>query len=345
MDKNENLTQNDLILYLHAAAAFQVLHAGVELKIFELLYESELNAQNISKKIKIKEDSLRTLLFGLVSLRLITVKNDLYQNCEPIKNLFKRNEWALFKSMVKIQAHIMYIGQIDYVESLKKNKNVGVKRFNGNGATIYERLNYDSKLKNIFYNYMETYSQYANPHLIKSVDFSKDKSMLDIGGGGGINAISITKNNPNLKITIFDLSVAENLAKKKIKQNGLSNRINFLRGDMFKDEFPKGFDVVSFIHQLVIWSERENEILLKKAYSALNKNGKVIIFSSISEDDEGGSVMAALDTVYFRAVAAGSGMIYPWKDYEKLLKKAGFKNIKKIRCNTWTPHGIVIGYK
>ena len=55
--------------------------------------------------------------------------------------------------------------------------------------------------------------------------------------------------------------------------------------------------------------------------------------------------MAALDTVYFRSVAAGNGMIYPWKDYEKLLRKTGFKKIERIRCNTWTPHGVIVARK
>jgi hypothetical protein len=55
--------------------------------------------------------------------------------------------------------------------------------------------------------------------------------------------------------------------------------------------------------------------------------------------------MAALDTVYFRSVAAGQGMVYPWKDYESILLDVGFKSVTRIRCDTWTPHGVIIGHK
>lgn len=55
--------------------------------------------------------------------------------------------------------------------------------------------------------------------------------------------------------------------------------------------------------------------------------------------------MSGLDNVYFKAVAAGSGRIYSFKEYETLLKKIGFKIHKKISCKTWTPHGLIIAKK
>lgn len=341
----KDINQEDLILYLHGASAFQLLHAGTELGVFELLNKDKSSIEEMSKMTKLKIEPLRTLLFGLTALGLIKQSNEFYKNSQIIEKLFKENEWKLFKSMIMIQAHIMYLGQIDYVESLKQNKNVGLSRFNGSGKTIYEKLDKDLKLKEIFYTYMEEYSNYANPHLIKNINLSKDKSILDVGGGGGGNAIALAKSNPHINITLLDLPVAKNIAENKISKSGLSDRIKFHSGDMFNDKFPNNFDSIFFIHQLVIWSQEENRLLLKKAYESLNENGKVIIFSSISDDNEDGPLMAALDTVYFRSIAAGNGMIYPWKDYEKLLKEAGFSRVEKIKCETWTPHGIIIGYK
>lgn len=336
----------DLILYLHSASVFQLLHAGVELKLFELLNKNgTLQFSKISSSLKLKEQSTRCLLFGLKALGLINELNNEYRNSNSISELFNKNEFDLFKKMVLIQAHIMYLGQTDFVASLKLNANIGLKRYSGTGKTIYEKLEHNPKLKKVFYDYMEAYSDYAIPFLLKSVDFSKDNFVLDIGGGGGNNAIAIAKQNPHLTVTLLELPVAKSIAYKKIKQNNLTKQIKFFTGDMFKDDFPKNQDSILFIHQLVIWSQEQNKLLLKKAFESLNENGRVIIFSSIAEDTEDKPVMAALDTVYFRAIAAGNGMIYPWKDYEKMLHDVGFKKVEKIRCNTWTPHGIIIGYK
>ncbi len=285
------------------------------------------------------------MVFGLAALRLIIRKSEAYVNSDSIEELFTNNEWHLFRTMVSIQAHIMYMGQADYVDSLKTCKNVGVRRFAGKGKTIYEKLGHDAELRKVFYDYMEAYSEFANPHLIQNVDFSRDHAILDVGGGVGANAIALAKHNPALHVTLLDLLVAASLAKEKIEKNGLSARIDFHPCDIFKQPFPKNYDSILFAHQLVIWGVEENKCLLKKAYNSLNENGRVIIFSSISEDSEDSPLMAALDTVYFRAVAAGDGMIYPWKDYENWLKEAGFKRMERIPCNMWTPHGIVIAYK
>ena len=38
-------------------------------------------------------------------------------------------------------------------------------------------------------------------------------------------------------------------------------------------------------------------------------------------------------------------MVYPWKDYERILLDVGFQNVTRIKCDTWTPHGIIIGHK
>jgi ubiquinone/menaquinone biosynthesis C-methylase UbiE len=228
---------------------------------------------------------------------------------------------------------------------VKKSANIGIRRFRGSGKTIYERLKFDVKLRKTFYDYMDAYSQFVIPSLLRNVDFSKDRKVLDVGGGSGIVSVSLAKEYPMLSLTLFDLPQTRSMVAEKVKKSGMTKCIVFKAGNIFKDDFPDKQDAVLFIHQLVIWSQKENQALLEKSYKCLNKNGRVIILSSISEDSEDGPLMAALDTVYFRAVAAGNGMVYPWKDYEKLLREVGFKKIDCIRCNLWTPHGIIIGYK
>jgi ubiquinone/menaquinone biosynthesis C-methylase UbiE len=340
------LDRKDMILYLHGASAFQLLHAGIELNIFKYLNNHKsMSLEEITKYIKLMPQPVRTLMFGLTALGLVLKSNDKYNNCNMIEEMFRTKEYGLFKKMTLIQAHIMYLGQADYVKSLKQNKNVGVERYSGNGKTIYERIKDNQKLKNTFYDYMEAYSAYALPHLLKRLDLSEVKSVLDVGGGGGNNAITIAKKYPHLKVNLFDITTAKSTALKKIESNHMKDRIVFYEGDMFKDEFPNNQDMVMFIHQLVIWGIEENKSLLKKAYNSLKVGGKVIVFSSIANDEENGPLMTGLDTVYFRAVAAGNGMIYPWKDYEKIMLEVGFSKIERHKCDTWTPHGIIIGQK
>ncbi len=335
-----------LILYLHASAAFQYLNAGIEIGVFELLQKRKaLTSLQIAEEVKLSLHATRILLFGLSALELIVREGELYENGRIISSVFARNEWELLCVMTKFQSNIVYLGLTDFVPSLREDRNVGLERIAGEGNTLYQRFSSNPAIEGIFFDYMDAYSDFAIKHLLENIDLSKSPKILDVGGGKGKMAIRIADHFPNVKLTLLDLPPIIEMAEPLIAKSGLLNRITLLPADMFADEFPNGQDCVLFIHQLVIWDNDEIKLLLQKAFDALNPNGQVVIFSSIADDTETGPLMAALDTAYFRAVAAGNGMIYPWKDYEKALVGIGYSEVRNIRCNSWTPHGIVVAHK
>lgn len=80
--------------------------------------------------------------------------------------------------------------------------------------------------------------------LIKNKD---DISILDIGTGSGAIAISLANKLMNSKITAIDISEKALLvAKENTEKHNLQDRIEFIRFDIFKDDFRKlgQYDVV-----------------------------------------------------------------------------------------------------
>lgn len=193
-----DITRDTLILYAHGASAFQLLRAGVDLNIFDLLHSTpSLTSDELRHHLSLKNDPpLRSLLFGLTSLGLIEHRGHGFINSPVIDELFNANEWHMFASLIGIQAHIMYPGQMDYTESIQEGRNVGLRRFSGEGSTIYERIKDDSSLHSVFYQYMDAYSEYAIPHFLNQTDFSQARNILDVGGGGGGNAIAMRGSTP-----------------------------------------------------------------------------------------------------------------------------------------------------
>jgi hypothetical protein len=66
-------------------------------------------------------------------------------------------------------------------------------------------------------------------------DFSKFKTLCDVGGATGLLSIEIAKKHPHLHCTSFDLPPVEPIARKHIAAAGLSDRIGTASGDFFKD--------------------------------------------------------------------------------------------------------------
>ncbi|NET89774.1 MAG: methyltransferase [Kamptonema sp. SIO1D9] len=340
------LEMNDLNLLLFGHAAFQYLYAGCELGVFQLLSKQpNLSKSEIGSLLKLEPYPSKCLLFGLTALKLIIKTGETYQNSSIIQKLFEDEIWQEFFDIVLFEARIVYVGQLDFVESLRQNKNVGLRQFPGKGADFYHRLAENPEIEKIFYQYMSSWSKLTNPLLLEKVDFSKFNKIVDVSGGDATNAIAIANKYPHLQISLLEIPDSCPIAQKKIDRHGLTNQIHVRGCDIFVDDFPQEQECFLFIHVLVIWTLAENTLLLRRAYEALKPGGSAIIFNSISSDREDGPVMSALDSAYFVSLPATGGMIYTWNDHEQCLREAGFTKIERIPCNFWTPHGIIIATK
>lgn len=342
------LDMDGLAWILFGHAAFQYLNAACELNLYELIEEKpDLTGEEIAAELGLAERAKDILLLGAASLGTLTVQNGRYRVAKVISDLMKTPDWQRFKDTVAFEQYVVYEGQLDFTESLRANSNVGLRRVRGTGRDLYHRLSENPHMESVFYKYMRSWSEIANEHLVEKLDLSGSRRLLDCGGGDAVNSIALAKANPHLSSTILEIPATAPITEKKIEEAGLSDRIDVKPGDMHADEFPTGYDTVMFAHQLVIWTPEENTALLRKAYETLPEGGRVIIFNSMSNDEGDGPVVAALDSVYFAALPAEGGMIYPWKTYEECLRKAGFdeSGFERIEFPGWTPHGVIIATK
>jgi ubiquinone/menaquinone biosynthesis C-methylase UbiE len=337
---------NELTPILFGASAFQQLNAACELGLFDLLYERpNICKEEIASELNLQSRAIDILLLGTTALRLTKKTDTFYRNSTVINDVVSNGFWQIFKDVVAFEQYICYLGQADFTESLRSNCNVGLSRVPGSGRDLYRRLSESPQLQKVFYRYMHSWSELSNPMLFRNLDLSNARKVLDVGGGDAVNAIALVKAFPHLEVTVLELPGGAALARRKVAEAALSDRITILEHDMFNGKFPDGNDCVLYSHQLVIWVPEENIALLKSAYQALKPGGRVAIFSSISNDEGTGPLMAALDSVYFASIPAEGGMIYAWHQYEEWLRDAGFKNFERWECGTWTPHGLICGYK
>ncbi len=345
-NNKDSLTMDDLVLLLYGHSAFQNLYAGCELGVFELLWEHpDLSQAEIAQQLQLAGYPTKALLLGLTALKLIQKVGDRYRNSLVIQMLFLEKIWKEFYDVVLFEAKIVYRGSIDYVDSLRQNRNVGLRQFRGQGADLYNRLHEDPGLDQVFYNFMGSWSKLVNPLWVKTIDFSRFDSVVDVGGGDATNSIALAQAFPNLKITLMDIPDSCKIAQRHIDQQQLSDRIQVMGTNIFIDEFPKNQDCFLFIHVLVIWSLADNTKLLRRAHEALNPGGSVVIFNMMTSDNEDGPLMAALDSSYFVSIPHEGGMIYTWRDHENCLREAGFTQMERIDCGFWAPSGIIVATK
>lgn len=327
-------------------SAFQLLWAGLELRLFdELSAHPDRSLDELATALDLKPYPLRVVLIGLVALGIVVLTDERYRNAAVVEARMVRGKPGFVGGILGWQAHIVYPGMMDFVQSVREGRNVGLERFAGTERTLYERLTHDKFLEDVFQESMTGLSMQANHFLPKAVDFGQFKHVVDAGGGRGTNAMAIARAFPAIKTSVFDSASVCALAKQTIAEAGLSERVGTWEGNFFDTPFPPDVDCIVYCHILTIWSTEKNLVLLKRTYDALPVGGKVVIFNMMGNDDDSGPLSTALGSPYFLAIATGEGMLHPWKDYESALRGAGFTHIERLQDGLPIDHGILVGTK
>lgn len=332
-----------LALIAQGHAAFQLLWAGVELKLYDALSRAPgLSRLAVGESIGLAEYPCRVLLVGLTALGVLRKDGDAYFNSELTERLLVSEKPDSFAPVLGWQAHIVYPGLQDFLASLKAGTNAGLERFPGAGRTIYQRLVAHPELERIFQDAMSALSNQANRHLLDAFDFSQLSHLVDAGGGDGTNAIAIAARYPGLDITVFDSPSVCEIAAANIAAAGLTDRVHTYAGDFWQDPFPGGIDSILFCHMATIWSIDRNRELLRKCAAAVGPGGKVLLFNMMGNDDLSGPLSTALGSPYFLTIATGEGMLHSWSDYESAMREAGFAEVQRI-AGLPINHGLIVG--
>ena len=323
---------------------FQTLNAACRFDLFTLLAnEPGLTRQEIAHRLGIDEQPARIMLLGLVASGLLRKAQSRYYNTYVSRELLTRQSSRNVLPYVALQHHVMYRGMTHFYDAIKTYSNAGLSEFRGDEPTIYQRLTHDPEVEQVFHDAMSVLSNQTNATLARFVDLSHVRHLIDVGGGDATTLITLAKRFPHLQGSVFDLPSVCEIARKKVQDAGLVDRISAIEGNAFNDHFPRNADAFLFAHFCTIWSAEKNRHLLKKAYDALPPGGIVIVFNMMQADDETGPLSAAVGSPYFLTIATGEGMLYTWQEYEQWIKDAGFSKVR--RCVLPRDHGAVIGTK
>ncbi|MDQ3902986.1 MAG: acetylserotonin O-methyltransferase [Thermoproteota archaeon] len=232
--------------------------------------------------------------------------------------------------------------------SLKTNQPVEVAAEGDNisSATMFDKAKSNQLIEKMEMFTHAMYGVSVGPAmaLAKVFDFSSYNKLMDIGGGSGVYAIEVLKQNPNMSAVVFELEPACRVADQYIKRFNLQDKIHTQVLDFFKDNLPTDYDVALLSHIIHFLDEEKDRMLLKKIYDSLpnDRNSVIIISEWLLNDEKTGPVPSALLSLTM-IVDQKQGRNYSFSEVSKMLTDVGFTNIEKRPLAG--PAEIVIGYK
>lgn len=177
--------------------------------------------------------------------------------------------------------------------------------------------------------------------LAQKFDFSKYKTLLDVGGSAGLLSLMVARHQPHITCTTLDLPPVAPIAKETIERFQLSDRVKVQSGDFFNDAFPKA-DIVTMGNILHDWDEEKKLLLMKKAFEALPEAGAFITIESVIDDERKQNVFGMMMSLNM-LIETGTGFDYTFADFNRWAKAAGFKSTSLLPLTG--PSSAAIAYK
>lgn len=202
----------------------QILYSASKLNVFSNLRAGNMSIQELSRTIMIDLGRLRRLLDALVVMGYL----------ESEQSTYKLSRCGYILSSELEHAPLLW-GEEQYEAfsglwwSIKEGKSNFDKQF---GDNFFAFLNkHPLKLRN-YQLAMREYARIDYPLIPETVDFSKHKSIIDVGGGLGTLIQLILKKNPHVRGTLLDTAEVIDLISP-LDEN-LPENLQFMKGDFFK---------------------------------------------------------------------------------------------------------------
>jgi len=177
--------------------------------------------------------------------------------------------------------------------------------------------------------------------LAKKFDFSKYATVLDVGGADGWLSINLCLHHKDIQCITFDLPALEPIAKQRIAQFHLSDRIQAFGGDLLKDAFPAA-KLITMGNVLHGFNEVTKQIVVQKAYDSLPPGGAFMAIENIIDNERRQNTFGLLMSLNM-LIENGDAFDYTSDDFERWTKAAGFKRIELIPLTG--PASAVVAYK
>ena len=175
----------------------------------------------------------------------------------------------------------------------------------------------------------------------KKFDFSKYKTLADIGGSAGMLSIMVAKHHPHMTCITTDLPPVEPIANETIQQFQLTDRVKAQNVDFFNDAFQKA-DVITMGNILHDWDEEKKLMLMGKAYDALPEGGAFVALENVIDDERKQNVFGMMMSLNM-LIETGTGFDYTFADFNRWAKQTGFKSTSLLPLAG--PSSAAIAYK
>lgn len=308
----------------------KVMFTAVQLGIFDQLAIGPQSSAALAVQLSLDRQALSRLLDGCVALQLLEREADVYSNSIAAARFLTR------VSPETLAGYIVYSDQSLYKlwdhldDAVREGTNRWTQTF-GSRSALFDHYFRDETATRSFLGGMHGFGQLASPRIVTAFDLSRFEYLVDLGGATGHLAMAACEAYPALKAIVFDLPAVEPFAREHITQAGFANRVEFVAGDFFAGDLPRG-DLYVLGRILHDWDDAKIDKLLRKIFFLLPRQGALLVAETLVDDDRSGPVSTLMQDL--NMLVCTDGRERTEAQYSALLRGAGFSTVQFRRTDS-----------
>ncbi|MCH8801980.1 MAG: methyltransferase [Chloroflexi bacterium] len=300
-------------LEITAQTAFAML-AGMQLDVFTPLKDGPMTGDQVAQAIGVNSEMLERLMYGLVNAGLLTVNGDAFSNTPESDHFL-------------VTGKPSYIGGRHGAFSRRWNAILKTAETVKTG-TPQARIDFTEMTDAE----MELYFRGLNPETIglakalaERHDFTPHRNLLDVGGGAGALAITLTQAYPDLDATIADLPEITPISQRYLEEMDATDRVQVVGCDVVGGPIKGSFDVAVMSRFIQVLSAEQARSAIHNVSQVLLPGGVLHILGHILDDSRvSPSSMVTFDLMLLNTY--DQGRAYTEIEHAGWLDDAGFES-------------------
>lgn len=323
--------------------ASKTLLSAVELGLFSALPEEGMTAAQLATALGLHTRAVPDFPDALVALGLLERDGQgpdaRYKNTAETALFLDRESPGYIGGMLEMANARLYGFWDGLTEALRTGK--PQNEIKQNGEPMFAKLYAEPARLEQFMNAMSGISLGNFTALAATFDFSRYQTLCDVGGATGQLAAIVARQHPGVRCATFDLPAVEPIARKHLEQAELSERVEVVSGDFFKDDLPKA-DVITMGMILHDWNLENKKLLIKKVYDALPEGGAFIAIEALIDDERRSNAFGLLMSLNM-LIEFGDAFDYTFADFQGWCSEVGFTRFERIALAG--PSSAAVAYK
>lgn len=311
----------------------RIVHVAAKLDLADRLADGPKGAEELAGPTGTHAPSLYRFMRALSNLGILAESADRRFALTPLGEALKKGAPGSARASVLTIASDWWIRGFCELQYSVETGKVGFEKSLGEPA--FDWMAKHPEEASMFSETMIGFHGAEPPAVAAAYDFSKLKTLVDVGGASGNLLATILGRYPEPRGILFDLPHVVRDATALFEARGVKDRVTIKPGSFF-ETIPQGGDAYLMSHIIHDWSEAQCLTILGNCRRAMGPGSRLLIIEMVLPEDGTPHPGKLLDLVML--VAVGGRERTP-KEYGSLLEKAGFRLARVVP--TASPVSIV----